>query len=278
MRQVTLVDIYRLLKESVKYWDIAIQPRPDTFAVIDDEEKIFASNINNEQLGYTILAKDKPHFYSRQWEKSGYNPSGFQWIYPAIFVYEQNMIVDNIMNNASYRHWNISINVLIQDFTAIKSDNFISSKAYQTRSEIYNDAENMLLNIFKYFENCIMANTTLDSSTKIYNKDYLDYLKANVSGFDYTLLHGGQTFLAEVLKFNSQPKTFNRAFIESLNSCVVFTDMQFATNCNDDMSYSFYVDESLSYDKQSDPSLDNVILIDSNEDPITDDEQHPIII
>jgi hypothetical protein len=278
MKEVEISDIYQMLKESVRFSSHTNNDlRPNTFAVVESEQA-FLSDVSNEQLGYTILAKNKPHFFSRIWEATGYNPSAFSWAYPGVFVFEQSMTHENIFNNQASKHWQISINVLVQDYDTIKTDTFESALPYKTVSELYVDAENILLNLFKYFDRCCIASTTLDSTKKLYNRDYLAYMQSMDNAFNYTIDESkSRIFFAELTKHNNQPKVFNRGYIDALNSVLVYVEMVIPSNCQDFGTFEFYSnDPYLTQDQTPDPYLVNTILVDSNDDPIVNDNDDPI--
>lgn len=261
MKEVTLPDVYRLFREAVRYWPTTDPGRPNTFAVIENEE-VFSNDIQNEQLGYTLRAKDKPHLFSRAWELARYNPSAFTWAYPGVFIFEENMTVSNMFNPSAYKQWNLSINILINHNP--------DAAIYKTRSELYIEAENMLLNLFTYLNRCGIATTSVDAVAKPYNRDWLNFN----TGLTYVWNEAkSRAFLSEIIKYNNDTKTFNRIFLDNLQAVCVWTDLKIVTNCNDATitDFEFYDSPEIIYDREPDPYLIKEIIVGEEEEPIIEE-------
>lgn len=249
MKETTLPDVYRLMAESVRFYEVSPntgEPRPETFGVIDNEK-----DLTSESLGYTIFDKNKPHFFSRAWEQNKYNPSALGWKYPALVVYEENMIHEGLFTDSKYRYWSLSLNCLVQDWNEIKGDEASQDQPviHKTRSEFYVDAENILLKSLRYIQRAVIASTTEDATERLYNVDYLEYRKANVPGFDYTVNKSKRNvFGHELNKYNSGPMVFNRIYLHHLKSVCVFVSLKVPVSCySEDYSAGFYTDYGVTH-------------------------------
>lgn len=88
-------DLYKYIVDHIiKTWETCKECddnyRPKTFAVVSHE-----NDFSSENLGKTHLDYDKPYFYSDGWN----GKSKLLVEYPAIIVYADNTIVDNIFTN-----------------------------------------------------------------------------------------------------------------------------------------------------------------------------------
>ena len=164
MKEVELSDIYQMLKESVWFSSHTNNDLRPKYICSSRNEQTFLSDVSNEQLGYTILCKNKLTIFQGHKKATGYNPS-FCMAYPGVFfVFEQSMtpflIIYSITNLKALA--NIS-QCTCSGLWYYQNRYFESALPYKTVSELYVDAENILLNLFKYFDRCCIASTTLDS-------------------------------------------------------------------------------------------------------------------
>lgn len=245
IKQIHITDIYRLLREAVRFYS-ALNPhtRPNTFAVLDNEK-----DINSESLfGFTIRDKNKPHFFSRAWEHTKYNPSSLIWHYPAIFVFENDLTINDIFNETKERYWSIDIHAMIPewDHVANKPD----SVHYKNVFELYNDAEDMLFGMLKYLDRSCIASTNLNGEKLLYNLDYLEYLATKP----------GSTFTYEVDVPLS--KSINPVFAKANRSTImkkyrhvalktvgVQMTLNVPTQCSTHHIFHFYDDYGVTPDK-----------------------------
>lgn len=249
MIQTQLYDVYRLMGESIKFYSFNNgTPLPNTFAVINNEK-----DLANESLGYPKEIRYKPHYYSRRWEIAGYNPSEQSIMYPVVAVYEEAMIHKNIFVDGRIRYWQLSLNCLIKNWDHVKDDNLFSSQdiPYYTKSEAFVHAENILISMFKYLEQAIIATTTDDATPKLYNETYLIFKKANVSGFNYTLVQNTRgIFAGELASVNGENKVFAKQDISSLNAINVEVMINIPKTCfTQEFTWAYRLDYPVGYDR-----------------------------
>ena len=139
-------NIYRIIKDAVRYYQAEGAKRPNTFAVLNSPD-----NLNADNLGKTICDAYRPFFFSRQWEAKRYNPSDLTFTYPIVTIYEGRQELTNVFTSKQEICYTIDLAVLDQyDLDATKS---CQGDKGRTPNEIYQDTEDILFEILGYLKN-----------------------------------------------------------------------------------------------------------------------------
>lgn len=149
---MTQEEFWDLLKRFVQFHPITEgQPclRLDTWAVLKNLE----SDLNTDSLGMTILDKDKPHFYSRQWAAARFNPNAIRHRFPALLA--------NVSDVLTVRENGKRTDYLTFDLAVL--DVIRKPKGPGTRCdrrneiEIFRDCNDLLNQVFLYLRKVIVA-------------------------------------------------------------------------------------------------------------------------
>lgn len=100
---MTLENLYKAFifyVQNSKHGDIKYQEsKLQTFAVLQNY-----FDLNTENLGRNIASKGKPFFWSREWARSGFNPSKVSYNYPLMGVIETGYSIQNPFRSRSMCH------------------------------------------------------------------------------------------------------------------------------------------------------------------------------
>lgn len=153
---MTQNEFWLLFRKFVQYHpsDAAMPCRRlDTWAVL----KNFEADLNDPALGATILDRDKPTLFSRQWAGSKYNPNAIRHRYP--------ILAANIVEITSERiRKNERIDRLVFDLAVLDRLEEPKGPALPCRRrneiDIFQDCHNRLQECFSYLSGIIAATIT----------------------------------------------------------------------------------------------------------------------
>lgn len=240
MTTIELSNIYTILNEAVRYFPINdISIRPNTFAVIEDMK-----DLTSESLGKSIMDHNKPHFYSRKWDTSQLNPSALSWDFPAVMVLENDSSLDKIfIKNCPEINREFEMYCLIPEWNSC--DNCPKAEVgYKTISELYTDAEKMMIYLLSYLKNCIVASAS-GSQERLYNKAWLEAKSVAYTKNDADTA----TWSAQFNTQNAESKPLKKAFLPSVNCVAVSITISVTSMIPTEINWHFYPSLGITPDK-----------------------------
>ena len=178
---ITIEHIYSALRDAVRFYPKASKClQPQTFAVVES-----LSFLSTENLGKTPCDRGKPYFFSRLWESMSYNPSKVSFEFPIVAAFEMSSEMTLAFSNKASEC--TSIQILVADKYQEDCDkakcNTCDSRC---GSEIFRDANVMLLNVLEYLSSCQVVSYG-DDEVFLHPKALSDALVANGSVTSYSV-------------------------------------------------------------------------------------------
>ena len=141
--------------------------RLQTFAVIESE-----SDLNSPNLGKTINDKHKPFFWSRDWASANYSASKLVKSYPLFAMFEQNIVLDDIISPSMTREHSLELLFLDKYYKDCTDSKNICGK--RTRNEIYQDTEVFLMHFLTYLRDLKVLNDGSIAHKTLANRPDID--------------------------------------------------------------------------------------------------------
>jgi len=145
---IFLEDFFMALNQFVRFHE-ATQfrcQRPQTFAVLDE-----FSDLDTDNLNKTIRDKNKPFFYSREWDKNNYNKSNISFNRPILATFVKDGSIKGLFSNkqqiVSHR---VEIAYLDQYYRECAKEPTGDECKDRTRNEIFADTHKVLLDLGKF--------------------------------------------------------------------------------------------------------------------------------
>ncbi len=225
---LTLLNIFRIGKSAVQLFPANPEYpclQPQTFRVLQKQKGI---EVGTDTWGAVYSDKDTPFFFSRQWHESAYSANGFQVQGPVVTMYE---IVSEAQSsafagNGFKRCHTIEISVLDTYHEDCTKGDQIGCKA-RPANQIFIDTGIILDSILQYFGGMVVATTSAEPSEALYYLPWLEYQKANVPGFNFTV----KTNLQNSLSAANEKMRFSRVELSATQKIFgTYTQFRFCTN------------------------------------------------
>ena len=173
---ISLNDLYSLLIQGSKTYPTSpkLCHRPQAFSAIAS-----LSEIAGDSNGKTICDKDRPYFWSRQWNAKGNKADSITFEYPLIAAFELNATIEGIFKD----DFNITYNVQIICVDQYKQDQAKGQACTtcdsRTKNDIYNDTERVLHNVLKRLKDAKYVSLNGGSYQWLLQSIIDDYTAAN---------------------------------------------------------------------------------------------------
>lgn len=141
-----LTEFFSILKSAVRHFPANEMPckQLQTFKVFGIDRAV---ELNTDNAGATIQDKNKPYFYSRKWEREGYNPNSITFELPALGVTQLSTIKESKGGKslkASYLMQLAVIDVVRDTAECAGGPDGLYDCAQRNVSEIFADCEAMM--------------------------------------------------------------------------------------------------------------------------------------
>lgn len=150
MNEIYLEDIYKLCISFVRNSKAQKEKclRPQTFAVLEEYIDIDAANLNK-----TVREKGRPYFYSRSWEKSGFNKSKLDHEVPLLAIFPINVSVENPFQKVKCTRYEMDF-IFLDQYHIEACEKGTKGCKGRTRHELYKDQKANLEKLFAFFDGC----------------------------------------------------------------------------------------------------------------------------
>ena len=183
---ITIDTLYSILRDAAKY-----SPLPDTGYRCGQLQTFVVritgnpANLSTKSMGATYADRDTPYFFSRSWDRANQNPNNITADFPVLAAFEvQNDVQRGAFANVGKLMYLVEIAVV----DIYKDDCQTKPVSCESRSinQIYHDTEALLFSAMQYLSGAVIAYTDRDSTHRIYNTAYLQYLVDNgrIASFD----------------------------------------------------------------------------------------------
>lgn len=178
-KDIGLHDVYELLKEFVKNYPNHSNRcrRLQTFAVLES-----VTQLNTENLGKTILDKNKPFFFSREWASKQHNPSKLSFNFPALIAFDRGTTFVDPFSKKIKTCYSLDIGVFdkFDQDCADKKSGCKDPCASRVPSEIFKHTQDFLMTLFAFL--CDLICVKKDGKNKWYHKGYYQANKEDIGG------------------------------------------------------------------------------------------------
>lgn len=175
--ELSIKDIYRLLRDAVKYYPSTSPIRPcrqlQTFRVLQRDPRTNAE-VGTDNMGAVPTDKDSPFFYSRKWELAKFNPNKVEFDYPVLTGFEMvNEANGSLFAGQFNRTYMLEFSVL-DVFRPDRTKGGFDNCDARSINQIFLDTEVLLDSVLKYLGGAVTATTNVDPVEKVYYKPFLD--------------------------------------------------------------------------------------------------------
>lgn len=228
---IELEDFYTALRDCVRFYpDSGSQClRLNGFRVLQFDG---AGELTNDNMGATACDKAKPYFYSRDWEKSGWNPNSVVGSLPVLTAFERSGIVKTPFDKQAVRTYQILLCVW-DKYNQDKCEGGCEGCEARTVNEIWRDTQALLFNVLYYLSGVVLATTNIDASKRVYHLEMLKALKTNGDITNY------QIFQSLKNSMNIQGKEYPIYRQETVSGSLFGTAIELPINSSDCLSTEF---------------------------------------
>lgn len=143
---IYIEDFFMVLNQFVRYHESTKHrsERPQTFAVLAEFNDLDTDNLNK-----TLRDKNKPFFYSREWDKNNYNKSNISFKHPLLAAFVRNGSIKGLFKPKAQQLVSHRVEIAYLDKYYQECAKEPTGHPYKdrTRNEIFADTHQVLLDL-----------------------------------------------------------------------------------------------------------------------------------